>query len=267
MTEFYAIADMEGITGISSYEREMYPHCPEYPRARQNLIADMRAALDGARSAGATHFTIYDVHYHADNLVGADLGPNVTLYPGKPKANGLRQEQQGLFIIGLHAMAGVRNGVLPHTYNHPIEEMTLNGQPLGEIGLEAYGAGALGIPLCLVTADEAGCREAEALAPGVITVATKRLREDGEVELYDEGETRERIFQAAAEAVRKAPFLAPLPDPGESRLMVRYNSPEFTEQMREKSGAERLGDRTLLFTGVGVYDAYEQFRLTQIRSG
>lgn len=265
MPEFYVIADMEGITGIASYDREMYPHCPDYPRARSNFIADVRAALDGARSAGAGGFTIYDIHYRADNLVGADLGPNVTLYAGKPRENGLRRGQAGLFIIGLHAMAGVTRGVLPHSYQHAIEEMTLNGEPVGEIAMEAYGASVRGIPLCLVTADEEGCREAEALTPGVVTVATKRLRDDGEVEFFNEDETRERIFQAAAEAVRRAPGLTPLPDPGPTRLLVRYNSPETAAQMGEKSGAEMPGDRTLRITGPGVGEVYERFRLTQIR--
>src|SRR4051794_30510021 len=113
--EVYVIADMEGITGCSSYERELYPHCPDYPRARESLIADLRAALDGARSAGADSFAIYDVHYSGDNLVGADLGDAVTLYAGKPQDNGLRRGQAGLFIVGLHAMAGNTRGVLPHS--------------------------------------------------------------------------------------------------------------------------------------------------------
>jgi D-amino peptidase len=265
MSEFYVIADMEGVTGLSSYETEMYPHCPDYPRARRNMVADVRAALDGARSAGATDFTIYDVHYHADNLAGADLGPNVTLHAGKPRDNGLRRGQAGLFIIGLHAMAGVKDGVLPHTYQHAIESLTLNGAPLGEIGMEAYGAGALGLPLGLVTADEAGCREAEALAPGVLTVATKRLNADGSVERYDEAETRERIFRAAAEAVLRSPALAPLRDPGASRLEVRYNTPEFAEQMAQKTGGELKDGRTLLLTAPDMHALFERFRLTQIR--
>jgi D-amino peptidase len=265
MREFYVIADMEGVTGCSSYERELYPHCPEYPRAQANLIADMRAMLDGARSAGATHFSVFDIHYRGDNLVGVDLGPNVTLYAGKTKENGLRSGFKGLFILGLHAMAGVENGVLPHTYNHETEVILLNGQPVGEIGLESYGAGALGIPFCMVTADEEGCREAENLVPDVVSVATKRLAEGGEVILYDENETRDRIFLAGAEAVRRSSMIPPLPDRNPLRLEVRYSTEECADRMSAKAGGERLDRRTLLFTGAGVHDVYEQFRRTQIR--
>jgi D-amino peptidase len=264
MREFYVIADMEGVTGCSSYERELYPHCPEYPRAQANLIADMRAMLDGARSAGATHFTVYDIHYRADNLVGADLGPNVTLFAGKTKENGLRPGFEGLFILGLHAMAGVETGVLPHTYNHETEVILLNDRPVGEIGLESYGAGALGIPFCMVTADEEGCREAEALVHDVVTVATKRL-EKGEVLLYNEEDTRERIFHAAAEAVHRSSTILPLPDQNPSRLEVRYSTVECADRMRAKAGGERLNEHTLLFTGNGIHSVYEQFRRTQIR--
>ena len=264
--EFYVIVDMEGVTGLSSYETELYPHCPDYPRARQNLIADVTAALEGARSAGATAFTLYDVHYRADNLVGADLGPGVMLLPGKPKVNGMRRDQQAIMILGLHARAGVETGVLPHTYNHDIVSMTLNGQPVGEIGLESYGAAAFGMPLCLVTADAEGCREAEALASGVVTVATKRLRENGEVELYDEQRTRSKIRDAAAEAVRLAPSLSPLPDVRPARLEVRYSTEAFAGKMAEKTGGRLTDGSTLLLEGGSAHEVYELFRLTQIRS-
>ena len=266
MPEFYVIADMEGVTGLSSYERELYPGCPEYPRARESLIDDMRAVLDGARSAGADRFAVYDVHFRGDNLVDADLGPGVTLYPGKPRENGMRRGQAGLFILGLHAMAGNPHGVLPHTYNHETELIEINGQPVGEIGMEAYGAGALGIPLCLVAADEEGCREAEALVPGVVTVPTKRLREDGTIELYDGEAVRSRLHDAAARAVSRAAAVAPLPDRRPARVTVRYADPETTRRMAGKSGAELLDDRTLLITAPDTHAAYERFRLTQIRS-
>ena len=265
MCEFYVISDMEGVTGLSSYETEMYPHCPDYPRARASFVADMRAALDGARDAGATHFTVYDIQYRADNLVGEHLGPNVALHAGKPLENGLRRGQAGLFIIGLHARAGVE-GILPHTYQHAILSMTLNGEPVGEIAMEAYGAAALGIPLCLVTADEAGCREAEALAPGVVTVATKGHRVDGSVEFYEAESVRGQIRRAASEAVRRSGELTPLPDPGDCRLEVRYNDPAMAAQMAAKTGVEMPDDRTLAITGSCVGEVYEQFRLTQVRS-
>ena len=45
---------------------------------------------------------------------------------------------------------------------------------MGEIGLEACYAGHWGVPLVFVQGDEAGCREAEAQFPGVVTAAVKR---------------------------------------------------------------------------------------------
>jgi len=49
----------------------------------------------------------------------------------------------------------------------------INSVPMGEIGLAAFNAGAYDVPIVFLSGDEAACREAEGLMPGIITVAVK----------------------------------------------------------------------------------------------
>lgn len=47
-----------------------------------------------------------------------------------------------MFAVGTHAMTGTPNGVLTHTLSHTrIDNVWLNGRPIGEIGLWAMLAG------------------------------------------------------------------------------------------------------------------------------
>ena len=58
-------------------------------------------------------------------------------------------------------MAGVGDGVMAHTFSSAeIENMWLNGKRIGEIAIEALQIGIFGVPVVMVSADEAGCREA-----------------------------------------------------------------------------------------------------------
>jgi D-amino peptidase len=79
-------------------------------------------------------------------------------------------------LVGYHAMAHTPDGVLCHTQNSRSDaRYWYNDREFGEIGQEAMIFGHFGIPLVLVTGDEAACRETrEFLGEEVVTVAVKK---------------------------------------------------------------------------------------------
>ena len=77
---------------------------------------------------------------------------------------GLDETVSGFLLPGHHARAGTPDAFLPHTSSLAWADFRINGQSVGEIGLEACYAGHWDVPLVLVQGDEAGCREAEALS-------------------------------------------------------------------------------------------------------
>ncbi|MGH7617720.1 MAG: M55 family metallopeptidase, partial [Gemmatimonadaceae bacterium] len=64
----YISADMEGITGVASVD-QLGPANFEYGQARQWMTADVLAAIQGAREAGATEFVISDSHGNGQSLL------------------------------------------------------------------------------------------------------------------------------------------------------------------------------------------------------
>src|SRR3954451_9531858 len=64
----YISADMEGITGVASAD-QLAPASFEYGRAREWMTAEVLAAIQGARDAGATEFVVSDSHGNGESLL------------------------------------------------------------------------------------------------------------------------------------------------------------------------------------------------------
>src|SRR5690606_13044920 len=64
----------------------------------------------------------------------------------------LDRDFAGVILLGHHARAGTLNGFLDHTMNSKAWfEYRLNGQVIGEIGIEAAFAGHFGVPVIMVS--------------------------------------------------------------------------------------------------------------------
>jgi D-amino peptidase len=178
--------DMEGVGGVVSYEQAR-PGAPEYARAQESFMAELVALVEGLRQGGAGLVVIYDEHYWGRNIDVARLPQGTQAICGKPPyrsdwAGGLDPSFAGMILLGLHSKDGTPGGLLPHTYEHDIADLVLNGVSIGEIGMEAAIAGDFDVPTVMITADSAGVAEATSLLPGIQTVTTKvSLGETGAV--------------------------------------------------------------------------------------
>src|SRR3954454_23352232 len=86
---------------------------------------------------------------------------------------GLTGEYDAVMCIGFHSRAGTL-GVLSHSFmGHEIEDIWLDGRPVGEIGMMQATAAAYGVPVVLLTGDDAACAEMTAWYADVATVPVK----------------------------------------------------------------------------------------------
>jgi len=159
-------------------------------------------------------------------------------------------------MIGQHAMEGTVDGNLNHTQNSvTVDHYRLNGTLIGEIGQWALCAGACGLPLIFLSGDEAACREAEALIPGITTAAVKRgITRTAAIALSKERARaliRERL-KAAVEKQHQSP-VQPLVWPGPYRLEIRYCHTDTADQ-RERAGWERVDAKTVAKESSDVLD-------------
>lgn len=247
----YIFADQEGVAGVFS-RREKYLYAAEY--ATMELVAICEALL----AHGVDEILLNSIHiieYHK-------LPKQVRILHGLPQrdpfSEGMDEAFDAAMIVGMHAMAGGREkGCWRHTrLPHPIsraysavEEVRLNGDLVGEFGLVAAFAGIHRVPVVLMTGDHWACQEAQALIPGIETVAVKK----GVSYFSAISMTPQAAAQASAEgAVRAIKLIGrihPLTLDGPATLQVRYLFPErATDAVAVVRGAQRVDERTVAIT-------------------
>ncbi|MGW5369298.1 M55 family metallopeptidase [Streptomyces sp. NPDC004009] len=247
----YVSADMEGITGLVDAD-DVQPGGRDYERGRLMMAEDVNAAVRGALTAGATAIVVNDAHGPMRNLLPEALHPAVRLIRGKPKnmgmLEGLTPEYDALICVGYHSRAGAL-GVLSHTFmGHEIEDVWLDGRPVGEIGLAHATAAAFGVPVAVVTGDDAACKETAAWDESVATVAVKHARDRFAADLRPAAEARQEIEKAVAAALEAGPRVRSEPTPS-STLAVRWQSASVASTLLGIPGVTSTDSRVVQVSG------------------
>ncbi|MFB8383961.1 M55 family metallopeptidase [Streptomyces rubiginosohelvolus] len=264
--------DMEGISGIV-HSSETNPERYDYQRGRELMTAEANAVIAGVLDAEPTaDVLVADAHGTFRNLLPEQLDRRARLVRGKPRAlnmlAGLDAETDAALFVGYHVRAGEGPGVLAHTMNGeildvrmtvnaPSEDVRTAGRSLGEIGLNAAMAGHLGVPVVLLSGDDAACAEAAELIPEAVTVPVKEaLGMAAAVTLHPE-EARDRLRRAAADAVSRRTEIPPLALTGPLDVEVDLASPHTIDLATLVPGVSRTaGARTVAFTAPDYGTAY-----------
>ncbi|AWL88822.1 M55 family metallopeptidase [Streptomyces globisporus] len=253
--------DMEGISGIV-HSSETNPERYDYQRGRELMTAEANAVIAGVLDAEPTaDVLVADAHGTFRNLLPEQLDRRARLVRGKPRAlnmlAGLDEETDAALLVGYHVRAGEGPGVLAHTMNGEILDVRVAGRSLGEIGLNAAMAGHLGVPVVLLSGDDAACAEAAALIPEAVTVPVKEaLGMAAAVTLHPE-EARDRLRRAAADAVSRRREIPPPSLTGPLDVEVDLASPHTIDLATLIPGVSRTaGARTVAFTAPDYGTAY-----------
>lgn len=202
-------ADIEGTCGIVSWPETERSTPMDYSPFQKQMTREVAAACRGALAAGADEVLVKDAHDSARNLDPTGL-PRATRinrgWSGDPLSmmSGLDQEPFGaVFFTGYHAWAGCSGNPLSHTMNLRNNHVFLNGILCSEFLINAYTAGYYGVPVALLTGDQALCRFARQLIPAITTVPVN-IGHGGSVTSLHPDEAVERIEAAASDAIAKA---------------------------------------------------------------
>jgi D-amino peptidase len=180
------------------------------------------------RAGGATEVIVLDGHGN-QALLPELMPPGAKYITGLPRPErfpALDGTFAGVVFVGFHAMMGTPDGVLHHTQSSKTEHRYwYNGVESGEIAQCAAVAGHFGVPVILVTGDDATCREAERfLGKACVTVAVKKGLARESAMLYPFAETREKLYQGAKRAMsvirRCKPYRLDLPIKAKKEYLV-----------------------------------------------
>ncbi|NMA44925.1 MAG: M55 family metallopeptidase [Lentisphaerae bacterium] len=259
------MTDLEGVSGVNGVSDNIGNKIVNLPIALAMLTGEVNALAEGLVKGGAGEVLVADGHGGGNNLDIGQLHPAITLVNIMgilaPISHGLDGSCAAAIQLGAHAMAGVADGYLNHSYNsHAIVSMALNGEPIGEIGIGILKAAYFGVPTILVAGDEAACREARAFVGGrpLTTVATKTGLARYSASNRHPAAVRAELSDAAEQALRELPRYQAMPMPSEFVLDVCYMDCNMADT-REKIGAERVDAQTVRHSGQDFFDVYAQF--------
>src|SRR5579872_5064247 len=176
--KLFLSTDFEGTSGIVAWEQIIEGNA-EYEQGRRLLTDEVNAVIAGALEAGVMEFVVNDSHHHMRNLHPQDLLGSATLITGKHKPlymmEGLDDSFDGICFVSYHGSIGAERAILSHTYNPgAIWEVRLNGEVVGESGLNALVAAHYGVPIIFVSGDAVTAQEAQSVAPQAEKVVVKQ---------------------------------------------------------------------------------------------
>jgi D-amino peptidase len=249
----YISVDLEGINGVV-HSSQTQPGEPGYERAVSLMHQETNAVIDGAVAAGATDVLVNDSHWDMRNLRAELLHPQARLINGWQKPFSMvsgvdDKDVSAVCFVGYHARAGHQHGVLSHTYRAQVFlDVSLNGQPVGETGLNAALAGHFGKRVALVTGDDATCQEATELLGPVACVPVKTAVSRYSAVSHPFQQTLEKLRAKAEETLRNPDGWRLYKPPSPSTLRITMIDPAMADGAQLLPMVKRLSAREIEVT-------------------
>ena len=228
-------ADIEG-TAVTATREGCRPGEFEYERSRKEMTAEVVAAAEGARAAGAELVVVKDAH-----------GPGLNILPDS--------SFDAAFFVGYHNAAGEGGNALSHTINGGVvHRITVNGQPASEFLIYSWMAAWYGVPSVLLTGDKTLCEVGAELHPSLVTVPVK---DDvgGRSQGLSPVLAHRRIREGAERAVKQDLSAARITLPEHFRVELTYRSHRDAYTKGFYPGAERVDAMTLAYETGDWYEA------------
>jgi len=128
------------------------------------MTREALAAVNAAKEAGATEILVSDSHGNGENLL-IEMFPNdVRVIRSWPRhlsmMAGIDSTFDASVFIGYHASTHNPIGIRAHTFSSArLTRVALNGQEMTEAAWNAAVAGQCGVPVVMISGDDAAIRE------------------------------------------------------------------------------------------------------------
>ena len=165
--KIFISADLEGVVGAVTGE-QLGPGGFEYQRFREFMTGEVNAAIEAARSAGASEILVADSHGNGQNLLIEKLPKDVKVIRSWPRPLGMMEGIDGSFdgviFTGYHSSTDNKEGVRAHTFSSSrLTPGKVNGNTMTEGSWNAAIAGEFGVPVIMVAGDDAAVKEVKSL--------------------------------------------------------------------------------------------------------
>lgn len=264
----YISADMEGLAGVVS-DAQLGPEGFEYQRFREFMTNEVNAAIDAAFAAGATEILVSDSHGNGQNLLIEKLPKNVQIVRSWPRPlmmmQGIDETFDGVIFIGYHTSTTNSAGVRAHSFSSAnLADVRLNNVSMSEASFNAAIAGHFGVPVIMISGDDAIVKEATALLGNIEGAvvkwaygfhSAKNLNPAAACDLI-----REKVKAAMSRLKEFKPYKLTTP----IQLEVRFKNYRPSEVLSYLSIVQRTDSHSIKFTGKDMIETskFLEFILT-----
>jgi D-amino peptidase len=255
----YISADMEGVAGVVSAE-QLGPAGFEYGRFREFMTAEVLAAIQGARDAGATTIVVGDSHGNGQNLLIERFSGDITIVRSWPRPlmmmEGIDSSFAAAVFIGYHASTNSMTGVRAHTMSSAtLTSVELNGVAVPEGGFNAAIAGHFGVPVVAVSGDDAAVAELQKLVGPMEGAVVKRAISFHAAQTMTpeaaQSLIRERVKAGILRRAELKPYVLTRP----VQLDIRFKHYRQAELLGYLSIVQRTTSHSIRFTTRDVLEA------------
>ncbi|HIB03846.1 MAG TPA: hypothetical protein EYO92_02715 [Candidatus Marinimicrobia bacterium] len=257
--KIYISSDMEGVVGAVTGE-QMGPSGFEYQQFREFMTAEVNAAIEGARSAGAGEILVADSHGNGQNLLIDKLPKDVKIVRSWPRpldmVGGLDDSFDGVIFLGYHASSDNLTGVRAHTFSSGrLTSVKLNGTPVTEGAWNAAIAGELGVPVIMVSGDDAAVEEVSSLVGNVEGAVVKWALSLHSAKTLQPEAAYDLIREKAARAVKNIKKYKPYRVKNPATVDLGFKNYSPVELLSYLSLFERTGSHTIRFSAKTMEEA------------
>jgi D-amino peptidase len=245
--------DMEGIAGVVTGD-QLGPSGFEYGRFREFMTREALAAIEGARTAGAREILVADSHGNGENLLIELLPKDVRLIRSWPRRlsmmAGIDSTFDAVMLVGYHASTNNPRGVRAHTFSSAtLTRVALNGQEVTEGAYNAAIAGHFGVPVVLVTGDDAAIAEVRSLVGNIEAAEVKKSLGFHSANSLTPQAAQDLIREKAAAALRRVKEFKPYVLKTPVTLEISFKNYTQAEMFNYLRGVERVDAHSIRFVG------------------
>jgi D-amino peptidase len=177
----------------------------------------------------------------------------------------LERKYTAVAFVGQHAMANVPDGVMAHSYSSlGIQNMKLNGKPVGEIETRVALAGHFGTPVIFLSGDAAAARELREIVPDAEVAVVKEGIQRNTCETLSAEAARQLIQDKAKASMSRIGKIAPYVLKGPATLEIETTTRNsLSLDLRLLPGAEVVDDRIVRFHAASFWEVWKLYRFAR----
>lgn len=247
----YISVDMEGVVGTVTGD-QLGPQGFEYARFREFMTREALAAVHAAREAGATEIVVSDSHGNGENLLIEMFPSDVRIIRSWPRRlqmmAGIDATFDAAIFIGYHASADNPRGVRAHTFSSArLAHVGINGTPVSEGAFNAAMAGHFGVPVVMISGDDAVIEEVRQLVGPIEAAEVKRNLGLHSANTLTPQASYELIAQRVKSALGRLKDFKPYVVKGPITVDIRYKNHLPAEVASYLSIFERTSSHSIRF--------------------